>query len=280
MENAFSVDVEDWFNVLNLSPVIPQSTWDTCQLRIEPNIKLILELLDRCNTRGTFFILGWIARKLPGMVKDIHRAGHEIASHGDDHRIVYHQTPSEFRTSLTEHKAFLEDLIGEEVIGYRAPNFSITKQSWWALDILVELGYRWDSSVFPFERKRYGIAGAPVAPHLINLGDSSGIIEIPPSVVLIAGKAVPVAGGGYFRLLPYRFIKTAIHQLEKEGRPYCFYIHPWEIDPKQPRPSGLPIMNRLMHYHNLDKTKKRLSMLLHDFRFTTYREIASTVKPV
>ncbi|MDP8239610.1 MAG: DUF3473 domain-containing protein [Candidatus Hatepunaea meridiana] len=277
MKNGFSVDVEDWFHVLNLSCVIPRSTWDSRQLRIERNIDRILELLDSHNARGTFFILGWIAHKLPGLIRNIHKAGHEIASHGDDHRIIYHQLPSEFKSLLMDHKAYLEDLIGTEVIGYRAPNFSITRQSWWALDVLNELGYKYDSSVFPFKRKHYGIAGASVSPYWISLGESNGIVEIPLSVIVSLGKVIPVAGGGYFRLLPYPVTRWAIRRIEKEDRPYCFYIHPWEIDPKQPRPKGLPLRNRFMHYLNLKECEKRLNKLLSDFTFTTYSDIASMV---
>ncbi len=277
MRHAFSIDLEDWFHVLNLTSVIPQSSWEERESRVDGNVRRLLEILADHNTRATFFVLGWVAEKNPDLIRAVADAGHEIASHGMLHQLVYTMTPDEFREEMIESKQLIEDVAGVEVKGYRASNFSITRGSLWALEILAELGFTYDTSIFPFERRRYGIAGTPPRPHLRRLSNGQEIIEIPPSVVEVAGRVMPVAGGGYFRLLPYSVTRWAIEKIEQEGRPFCFYLHPWEIDPEQPRVRGLDPVSKFLHYQNLKRTEPRLLRMLNDFEFGTYQEVTEVL---
>ncbi len=274
MQHAFSIDLEDWFHVYNLTSVIPQHSWEHRESRVEKNVGKLLDILETHSTKATFFILGWIARKHPALIREVAERGHEIASHGMMHELVYEMTPDEFRAEMIEAKELIEDVSGVQVNGFRASNFSITRGSLWALEILAEVGFKYDTSIFPFERRRYGISGTPRRPHRRRLSNGMSIVEIPPSVVSVAGLILPVAGGGYFRLLPYGITRWAIQRIEGEARPFCFYIHPWELDPEQPRMRGIDPVSKFLHYQNLRRTEPRLLKILSDFEFGTYHEVA------
>jgi len=273
--NAFSVDVEDYFQVAALAPAIPRDSWPSRESRVERNTQVLLDLLAERGIRGTFFVLGWIAERHPALVKRIAAAGHEIASHGFSHRLIYDQSPAEFREETARSKGLLEDLIGAAVIGYRAASFSITRRSLWALDTLIELGFRYDSSIFPIRHDRYGIPGASPEPGTITAPSGRTIAEFPMSAAKFLGLRVPVCGGGYFRLLPYRLTLGGLTQINRTyGRPFTFYLHPWEVDPGQPR-VRVGWFSRFRHYTNLDHCEPRLKRLLSEFRFGTMREVLS-----
>jgi polysaccharide deacetylase family protein (PEP-CTERM system associated) len=270
--NAMSVDVEEYFHASALERVAPRARWESLPSRVVPTTHLLLELFAARQVRATFFILGWVAQRHPGLVREIAAAGHEIASHGFWHQIVYSLSPEAFREDVRRSKHVLEDLVGRDVIGYRAPSFSITRQSLWALDILVEEGYGYDASVFPVRHDRYGIPDAPR--HAYALSRQSGMLdEVPPSTVRVAGQNLAVAGGGYFRLLPYWWTRAGISRLNRrEGRPAIFYLHPWEVDGEQPR-MPVPLGTRLRHYGNLSRTSSRLRRLLEEFRFAPVADV-------
>jgi len=226
----------------------------------------VLDLLAASSTRATFFVLGWVAERHPGLVRRIADAGHEIASHGYAHRLVYDLTPAEFREDLRRASTAIGAAAGVTVCGYRAPSFSITRRSLWALDVLIEEGYTYDSSVFPIYRDRYGLPGAPRFAHEI-VRPAGSLIEIPPSTIRIGGVTLPVAGGGYFRLYPYALTRRAIASLNtRVHRPAVVYLHPWELDPAQPRLRGSAV-SRFRHYVNLDRTERRLRRMLSEFSF-------------
>ncbi len=279
MKHAISVDVEEWFQVENMKKVIPRSQWDQLESRVERSVQLLLDLFARHRTQATFFVLGWIAQRHPEMVRRIAEAGHEVASHGPDHSMLYDLDRDGFLSLMKGQRELLEELSGQRVIGYRAPTFSITRRNWWVLELLPELGFRYDASVFPFKRERYGVAGAPLAPHRISFPNGKSLIELPPSVLRLGEKALPVAGGGYFRLWPFAFTAWAVERIAEEGRPFLFYCHPWEFDPDQPVPKGMPLKARLLHRLNLNKTYPRLEMLLKRFEFTTYADLATRTEP-
>ncbi|HXT70289.1 MAG TPA: XrtA system polysaccharide deacetylase [Vicinamibacterales bacterium] len=264
--NAMTIDVEDYFQVSAFDAVVSREQWDTFPSRVVANTELLLRLFDDHRVKATFFVLGWVAEKFPSLVKSIAGGGHELASHGYAHRLIYEQTPDAFRADIRRSKRFMEDLSGQRVFGYRAPSYSITKQSLWALDVLVEEGFTYDASIFPIRHDRYGIPDAPR--HVHGLKRSAGeLTEVPPSTVRIGSMNLPVAGGGYFRLLPYGWTRWGIARINAhERRPAIFYLHPWEIDPDQPRLEAGTV-SRFRHYRNLDKTEGRLRRLLTDFRF-------------
>jgi polysaccharide deacetylase family protein (PEP-CTERM system associated) len=265
MNNALSFDVEDWFQVENLKPAIPRERWDTLELRVEANTRRILALLRERDVKATFFVLGWVAERCPGLVKDIDREGHEVASHGYGHHLIYEMTPEDFREDLVKSKRILEEQIGKPVEGYRAPSFSITPETPWALDILKDAGFRYDSSIFPVSfHDRYGFPGASHRP----FAWPNGLMEIPLAVYPIGKYFLPAAGGGYFRLFPYRYFRHVFARLNRNCQAFTFYLHPWELDPDQPR-MRVPWFYRFRHYVNLRKTEGRLRRLLEDFRFTT-----------
>ena len=230
----------------------------------------LLELLARHRTRATFFVLGWVAKRQPELIRAIAAAGHEIASHGWDHARVTAQTPLVFRESIRRTKELLEDLTGEEVWGFRAPSFSIVRGREWALDVLIEEGYRYDSSLFPVRRPGYGYAGASPDPHWLERPHGA-LLEIPPATLHWCGMRLPAAGGAYFRLLPYSVVQAALRQCERRNVPGTFYIHPWEVDPAQPR-VAVPWLTRLRHYGGLRRTARQLRQLMTDFRFTAVRD--------
>ena len=268
--NAMTVDVEDYFHVSAFDGILPRSRWDEMESRVVANTERLLAIFDQAGIRATFFVLGWVAERAPALVRTISARGHEIASHGYAHRLVYDLTPAMFREDIRRSKGVLESACGAPVEGYRAPSYSITPRSLWALDALIEEGFRYDASIFPIHHDRYGI---PLSPrHAYRLQRQSGaIVEAPASTVQWGPLNFPVAGGGYFRILPYAWTRWGIDRINRrEKRPAIFYIHPWEIDPEQPRLSG-SLLSRFRHYRNLAQTEKRLRRLLSDFRFGTMR---------
>jgi polysaccharide deacetylase family protein (PEP-CTERM system associated) len=268
--NIFSVDVEDYFHASALANGVRTVGKENLEHRVCGNTERILGLLEERGVEGTFFVLGWVAERYPKLVKNIHASGHEVACHGYSHSIVYEQAPDEFRQETKKAKSLLEDIIGESVHGYRAASFSITDRSLWALDVLAECGFSYDSSIFPVRHDRYGIPGADPVPHKLKLRNGMSIAEVPMSVAQYAGINVPVSGGGYFRLFPYWFSRFSAKRVNRAGRPWVFYLHPWEVDPDQPR---LPVkgLSRFRHYNNLEKTDERLRQALSDFEFSSMR---------
>jgi polysaccharide deacetylase family protein (PEP-CTERM system associated) len=267
---AVSVDVEDWFHVENLRRVVSRDSWSVRELRVERNVDRLLELMGERGVSGTWFVLGWVAQRAPGLVRRIAEAGHEIGSHGFDHEMVGTLSPRRFRADVERSKKLLEDIVGVEVQGYRAPCFSITD---WAIDELRDAGFRYDSSAFPvIAHGRYG--------RLAGLGSDDPIVEIRPglhevcvSTLPIGPRGLPWGGGGYFRLLPYRVFRAGVRYILAGGRPYVFYIHPWEIDPGQPRVRGLRPLQAFRHYVNLRRAEVRFGELLDDFGSTTIRDL-------
>jgi len=271
--NAFTVDVEDYFGVTAFEKDIRRDQWDQYDSRVVANTQRILRLLDRHEVKATFYILGWVAQQHPHLVSEIHSAGHEIGSHGFWHRLIYNQTPDEFRKDLQQSRDVLTDIIGESILAYRAPSFSITRRSRWALDILVEEGFRYDSSIFPIHHDRYGIPDAK--PGIHRLDTSAGPIwEFPPSVAQFGRLNLPVSGGGYFRLYPLSWTTYCLARINRRaGRPFMFYVHPWEVDPQQPH---LPVGTRasqFRHRVNLASTERKLGRLLQTFRFGPLGEV-------
>jgi polysaccharide deacetylase family protein (PEP-CTERM system associated) len=266
--NALTFDVEDYFHVSAFDPTVARTQWDQYESRVCASTDRLLSLLADAGVNATFFVLGWVAERHPGLVQRIAAGDHEIASHGYGHRLVYELTPEEFREDIRRSRQVIEDAAGQPVLGYRAPSYSITERSLWALDVLVEEGFAYDASIFPIHHDRYGIPDAPRHPYLIERAAGS-IWEMPPSTVRLLGTNLPVAGGGYFRILPYGWTRWGIARLNKrEERPAMFYLHPWEIDPGQPR-LGANALSRFRHYYNIALTESRLRRLLEDFRFGT-----------
>ena len=259
--------------MLALAPWVPRERWELLESRVARNVDRLLELLARHSATATFFTLGWVAERQPAMVKAMAAAGHEVASHGYDHRRVTELTPEGFREQVRRTKAILEDLSGQPCLGYRAPNYSIVAGREWALDILVEEGYRYDSSLFPIRRPGYGYAGGGRDPHWLER-PAGRLLEVPPATLRLMGLNLPAAGGAYFRLLPYPMTRFLFRRCAAAGRPVVFYLHPWELDAEQPR-HPLPRLKRLRHYRNLDKTESRLRRLLKDFSFTSIRKTLS-----
>lgn len=256
---VMSVDVEDWFQVENLRPRIARDSWPHRELRVERNTDRILRIFDDTRTRATFFCLGWVAERLPALVRRIAAQGHEVASHGYAHRLIYEQSPREFAEDVNRARKLLEDIGGARVIGYRAPSFSITD---WSYPILAQTGHRYDSSVFPVSgHDRYGRPAHQ---------DTAGIVELPLATAEVGGRALPWAGGGWFRLYPGWLFRAGFRRIVRQAhpaRPPVFYLHPWEVDPGQPRVHGLPYGYRLRHYVNLERTAERLETLCRSVRF-------------
>ena len=270
--NAMTVDVEDYFHVSVFEGVVPRDAWDRQPSRVEASMGRLLDLLAAHHVKATCFVLGWVAERCPRLVARIAAEGHEIASHGYWHRLVYDQTPDAFRADLRQARDVIEQAAGVAVRGYRAPSFSITRQSLWALDILAQEGYAYDASIFPIRHDRYGIPDGPRGVCRLPAGSTS-IVEAPGSTVRLAGANVPIAGGGYFRLLPYAWTRRGIARRNRvEGQPAIFYLHPWEIDPGQPRLAA-SALGRFRHYRNLDQTERRLRRLLADFTFAPLADV-------
>jgi polysaccharide deacetylase family protein (PEP-CTERM system associated) len=273
MHHHFTVDVEEYFQVSAMEPHVARGRWDQMESRVERSTRLILDLMAERDARGTFFVLGWIAERHPGLVRDIAAAGHEVASHGWGHRRVTHITPEQFRRSVRASREVLEDLSGAPVLGYRAPSFSIAAGCEWALDVLLEEGYRYDSSRFPVRRRGYGFAAGGRDPHWLDR-PAGRLGEVPPATLRVGGKNLPAGGGAYFRLFPYALVRAAFREAERRGAPATFYIHPWEVDPEQPR-IPVPPATRVRHYGGLRHTTPRLRRLLGEFRF---QPIAQTLE--
>ena len=270
--NALTVDVEDYFHVEAFASSISPDSWTGYELRVEKNVERILALFNSRQVKATFFILGWVAERTPGLAGRIADAGHEIGCHGYAHQHIRRQSPAEFREDVRRARRILMDQTGQAVICYRAPSFSITDKTLWALDILAEEGFTIDSSIFPARHDLYGIADAPRFPY-----ERNGLIEFPPSTIRKAKTNIGAAGGGYLRLFPYRFTRWAIRHInETEGKPAMVYFHPWEIDPEQPRIAA-PLKSRLRHYTNLGKMFGKLERLLQDFRFSTISDALARI---
>ena len=270
--NALTVDVEDYFHVSAFAGKVARSQWPAFDSRVCQNTDALLTLFDAAGVRGTFFVLGWVAQRFPDLVRRIHHAGHEIASHSFAHGLVYHETPESFRMDLRQAKEAIFNACGVEVRGYRAPSYSITRRSLWALDVLIDEGYEYDSSIYPVRHDRYGIPDWQRDVHAI--ARPNGVLwELPGSTIKHAGMNLPIGGGGYFRLLPYWWPRHGITRLNNvERQPAIFYIHPWEIDPDQPRIKS-SVLSQFRHYRNLDQTELRLKRLLKDFRFGPVSDI-------
>jgi polysaccharide deacetylase family protein (PEP-CTERM system associated) len=265
MRNYLTIDVEDYFQVNAFARIIQRADWGNHPRRVSVNTEQILEILDEFQVTATFFILGWVAEQEPDLVRRIAQRGHPIGCHSFWHRNVFDLTPDEFRDDTARAKSLLEDLSGQPVTAFRAPSYSITTKSLWALDILHELGFTTDSSIFPIRHDTYGI---PDAPRFRYQLPQPGMVEYPISTALFLGRKVPVSGGGYFRLFPYWFTRLALLRINtRDGQPFIFYLHPWEIDPDQPRFPHASPLSRFRHYNNLHRTEERLRRLLGDFSF-------------
>jgi polysaccharide deacetylase family protein (PEP-CTERM system associated) len=269
--NALTVDVEDYYHVSGFEEIVDRKDWDRYEPRVGESTRKLLTVLDRAAVRATFFVLGWVAERQPKLVRDIQRAGHEIGCHGYWHRLIYRQTPDEFRADVRRARQLLEDLTGRAVTAYRAPSFSVTRQSLWALDVLIEEGFHYDSSIYPTLHDRYGLPGAPRWPHRV-VRPSGELWEFPPALYTNALYPLPVGGGGYFRLYPYAVTRHGLRTINARGKPFAVYLHPWELDPEQPR---LPAsrLRAFRHYVNLHKTERRLVKLLRDFPLGTLTEV-------
>jgi polysaccharide deacetylase family protein (PEP-CTERM system associated) len=278
--SAMTVDVEDYFQVSAFERHIPRSTWDQYESRVVSNTHRVLRLLERHHVRATFFVLGWVARHYPRLVRDIQRAGHEIGSHGYWHRLIYEQTPEQFRADVRQSRLVIEDITGEPVTCYRAPSFSITRDCEWAFEILSDEGFLIDSSVFPVRHHRYGIPDAQRIIHTIHTSRGT-IVEFPPSVLRLGRLSIPVAGGGYFRLYPFRLTLVALRRVHRAlAHPLMFYVHPWELDPDQPRLAAGSRLDRARHYVNLARTERRLDQLLRAFPFAPVSDVVRSRLPL
>lgn len=276
MKNALTIDLEDYYHVSAFNDSVAQDKWGSQQSRVARNTELLLKFLDEAACRATFFTLGWVAEHHPQVVKDVAKRGHEVACHSLRHRTVYEMTPDEFRDDTRRAKELLEDLSGTRILGYRAPSFSITDKSLWALTILAELGFSYDSSIFPVQHANYGIPNASRAPFRVDTPAGS-IVEFPMTTLEFAGRRSPFCGGAYFRLLPYWYTRWGIRFLNThENRPVCVYLHPWELDPGQPRMSG-SISSRLRHYLGLRGAPAKFRKLISDFEFSPLGSLADGV---
>jgi polysaccharide deacetylase family protein (PEP-CTERM system associated) len=281
--NALTIDVEDYFQVSALAPYIARSEWDSRECRVERNMDEILGMLERRQTKATFFTLGWIAQRYPQVVRAIVDAGHELASHGYAHLRASEQSPEEFRDDIVRAKKLLEDIGGRPVIGYRAPSFSISQANLWAFDCLRSAGYQYSSSIYPIAHDHYGMPDAPRFAHEVH-----GLLEIPASTFRFMDRNWPASGGGYFRLFPYELSRWMLRRVNEQDRESAmFYFHPWEIDPQQPRIPGINAKTRFRHYVNLEKMQAKLDRLLGDFAWGRIDEVfirkgethPSTVRP-
>lgn len=267
--SLLTIDVEDWFQVENLKKAIDKNDWNSCNLRVYENINRILDLLEVNSATATFFVLGWIAEKIPQMISEIYKRGHEIASHGFDHQLISSQSQKEFKEDLKISKVILEEIIDAKVIGYRAPSFSITD---WAIDLLKEEGFMYDSSFCPTTlHNRYGRLD------LQNIKSNSifqfpnGLIEVPISTVNLLKKSIPWAGGAYFRLMPYSIFRSGVKNILNRNKIYTFYFHPWEIDYEQPRIKNIKLNYRIRHYTGLKSSYKKIEKLLKEFQFVSIK---------
>jgi polysaccharide deacetylase family protein (PEP-CTERM system associated) len=307
--NALTIDVEDYFQVHALSTVVRRDQWDSFVPRVESNTLKILDIIDSCNSSNakvssntaTFFVLGWVAERFPGLVKEIAARGHEVACHGYWHECIFNQTREEFKEDVRRAKRTLEDIIGKPVIGYRAPTYSIKKETLWAFEILVSLGFRYDSSIFPIRHDAYGIPDAPRFPFFMHVNGNSvslqdleetsymesginkaeGLVEFPLSTARLLGGNIPIAGGGYFRLAPYMLTKSLLRRVnERDRKPFIFYLHPWELDADLPRIKGEHFVANFRTYINLGKTEGKFRKLLSAFQFSSVSQIMRDKLPL
>jgi len=269
---AMTVDVEDYFHVSAFEGVIAPESWSQWPSTVERNTRRLLELFDETGIKATFFVLGWVAEHYPALIREIQQQGHEIASHGYSHRLVYRQSPAVFREETLRSKQLLEDIAQTPVRGYRAASYSITKASLWALDILAELGFQWDSSIFPVYHDRYGMPDSPTRPYRITTAAGADILEFPLTTARLFGYRMPAAGGGYFRLYPYWLSRWLLERARAQQQTAIFYLHPWEIDAAQPRVPGASRLSRFRHYNNLERCLPRLRRLMRDFKFGTVHD--------
>lgn len=287
--NAMTIDVEDYFHVSVFDGLVSRDKWETLESRVCRNTDRLLSIFHDAGVKATFFVLGWVAERFGDLVSRIASEGHEIASHGYAHRLIYDQTPLAFRDDVRRAKHLLEEVSQQRVNGFRAPSYSVTPRTLWAIDILIEEGYTYDASVFPIHHDRYGIPLSPRYPYILS-SRSGTLVEAPASTVRFGPINFPVGGGGYFRLLPYAWTRLGIARINRtEGRAAIFYLHPWEVDPDQPRLNA-GLIGRFRHYRNLGKTESRLRKLLADFRFgplcsvlrvsTASAEMTSAARPL
>jgi len=271
--NVLTVDVEDYFHVEAFANNLRAEDWDSYPLRVEANTRRLLDIFASRGVSATFFVLGWVAQRCPTLVREIAAAGHDVGCHGFAHQAIYRGSKQDFVRDLRRAKMIIENILGSPVTAYRAPSYSITAKTIWALDLLAEEGFEYDSSIFPIVHDLYGIPGAPRFPHVRALNNGKEIKEFPPSTLRLLGINFPVGGGGYFRLFPYSVTSFAIHRINLvENQPVMFYIHPWELDPEQPRLTAR-WLSRFRHYQNLASTETRLKTLLSEFEFSTLQKV-------
>lgn len=276
--HSLSFDVEEHFQVSAFESPMRRRHWEQFESRVESNTEKLLGLLHQSGVHATFFVLGWVAERYPSLVRRIASAGHEVASHGYAHELITAQTQVAFREDIRKAKGILENILQQPVLGYRAPSFSITKDTMWAIQILIEEGYAYDSSIFPVVHDRYGVPSAN--PLIHQLSTPAGVLwEVPPSTVKCLGVRLPIAGGGYFRLYPYAVLRALLRKLEGEGSALVMYMHPWEFDPDQPRMEG-SMVSKMRHYLNLHKTEGRMRALLRDFSFAPIRRVFPQVERI
>lgn len=271
IRNALTVDLEDWFQVSNFDSLVSRASWDERPSRVERNTHVLLDLFDESGAKATFFVLGWIAERFPGLIREVRDRGHDLASHGFGHELVYSLTPELFAEDLSRARDAIVSAAGVTPRGYRAPSFSIDHRSFWALDVLAEHGMKYDSSIFPVQHPRYGVPGFSRTPTRVRTKAGRILTEFPPTTWRVLGRNIGASGGGYLRLLPLAVLRRAFRAMNDRGEPACLYVHPWEIDPNQPR---LPVggLGRLTHYTNLGRTEGRLRSLLREFAFAPMEE--------
>lgn len=274
LRHCFTVDVEEYFQVVALEPYAPRDRWDSYPRRAADATRRLLDLMAKHGRTGTFFTVGWLAEREPDLMKAIAAAGHEVASHTWDHVRITHQTPAAFRESVRRTKALIEDLTGAPVVGFRAPSFSIVRGTEWALDVLLEEGYRYDSSLFPVKRAGYGYEGGARDPHWI-VRAGGRLAEFPPATLRLGSRILPAAGGAYFRLLPPTLVHMALRESEDRSQPATFYIHPWEWDPGQPR-FAVPLLTRIRHYAGQARVWGRMDRLLAAYDFTSIASVLTS----
>ena len=271
IKHILTVDVEDYFHVEAFADTVRREVWDQFPSRVVENCQRLLDLLDRHQTKATFFVLGWVAERFPKIVQEIHQRGHELACHSFWHRRVDSLTPRQFRLDTCSAREAIEQAASVKITGYRAPTWSVTKASLWALEILAEEGFAYDSSIYPVRHDLYGIPGAQRYPHLHVCQNKKRILEFPPATLRLAGMTLPAAGGGYLRIFPLQYTQLAFRQFENQEQSLVLYLHPWELDPEQPRLSGR-LKSRFRHYTNLRQTESRLTQLLQRYSFESFRD--------
>jgi polysaccharide deacetylase family protein (PEP-CTERM system associated) len=273
MLNALTFDIEDYYQVEAFKDVVKLEEWSHYPSRVVENTGKIVDVLDEYKIKATFFVLGWVAERFPNLVVQLAEGGHEIATHGYAHQMVYKQTEAEFEQDLVKSINILEKLSGQKIRGYRAPTYSIIEQSFWAYDVLIRHELSYDSSIFPIVHDRYGVPNGERFPHRVERGNGQAILEFPLSTLRIGKWNFPIAGGGYLRLLPYLFLKAGLRWINSQQHPAILYLHPWELDPDQPRFRNIPLLTKFRHYVNLHSTESKLRKLLRDFQFAPIREV-------